>query len=187
MGMGEPLLNFENLSSTLELLLSEKAHNFSRHGITVSTSGIFGSEMANLAKFGVKLAISLHATNDEKRSRIMPINKNYNIKSLLMATQKYQKESRTDHITFEYLLLSGINDTDSDARELTRLLKSVRCKVNLITFNDWLGSPFIGSDENRIQEFLSLLLSNGIRTMVRKSRGNDILAACGQLKGKVSG
>ncbi|MDR1982742.1 MAG: 23S rRNA (adenine(2503)-C(2))-methyltransferase RlmN [Holosporaceae bacterium] len=186
MGMGEPLLNFENLSNTIELLLDEKAHNFSRHKITVSTSGVIENEIINLARWGIKLAISLHASNDEKRSYLMPINKKYDIKTLLTAAKKYQKISRTDHITFEYLLLKDINDTDSDASELIKLLKFIRCKVNLITFNSWLGSQFIGSDGNRVQNFLSTLLSSGIRAIVRKSRGNDILAACGQLKGRSS-
>jgi 23S rRNA (adenine2503-C2)-methyltransferase len=182
MGMGEPLLNFENLSNTLELLLAPKAHNLSRNKITVSTSGIVGSEMVHLAKFGVKLAISLHATDDEKRSSIMPINKRHSIKALLKAAREYQKNSHKDAVTFEYLLLKDINDTDNDARKLIQLLKSFRCKVNLITFNHWLGSPFIGS--NKVKDFSSVLLSNGIRSTIRKSRGNDILAACGQLKGK---
>jgi 23S rRNA (adenine2503-C2)-methyltransferase len=185
MGMGEPLLNFENLSNTLELLLDPKAHNFSRNKITVSTSGIVGSEMIRLAKFGVKLAISLHAASDEKRSSIMPINKKYDINAVLKAAREYQQNGRKNAVTFEYLLLDGVNDTDDDARKLIKLLKSLRCKVNLIAFNSWSESPFVGS--GRMRDFASVLLSNGIRSTIRKSRGDDILAACGQLKGKSLG
>ncbi|MDR1235722.1 MAG: 23S rRNA (adenine(2503)-C(2))-methyltransferase RlmN [Holosporaceae bacterium] len=184
MGMGEPLLNFENLSSALELLLSERAHNFSRNKITVSTSGIIENAIFDLAKFGVKLAISLHASDDETRSRIMPVNNTYNIKMLMSAATEYQKSSNTDFVTFEYLLLKGVNDSDRDATELAKLLRSVPGKVNLITFNSWPGSPFAGSDRDHAHHFLRILLSKGIRAIVRKSGGDDILAACGQLKGK---
>ncbi|MDR2781978.1 MAG: 23S rRNA (adenine(2503)-C(2))-methyltransferase RlmN [Holosporaceae bacterium] len=184
MGMGEPLLNFENLASALELLLEERAHNFSRHKITVSTSGIIENAIFDLAKFGVKLAISLHASNDETRSRIMPINNKYNIKTLINAAEEYQRNSNTDHVTFEYLLLKGINDSDANAIELSRLLRSIPSKVNLITFNSWPGSPFIGSSYDHAHRFAKILLGKGIRTIVRKSRGDDVLAACGQLKGK---
>jgi 23S rRNA (adenine2503-C2)-methyltransferase len=184
MGMGEPLLNFENLFSTLELLLNEKAHNFSRHNITVSTSGIIENAFFELAKFGVKLAISLHASEDETRSRIMPLNNTYNIKTLIDAAKEYQKASNTDAVTFEYLLLKGMNDSDSDATKLAKLLQSIPAKVNLITFNTWPGSPFIGSDRDHAHHFAKILLAKGIRTIVRKSRGEDILAACGQLKGE---
>ncbi|MDR1333926.1 MAG: 23S rRNA (adenine(2503)-C(2))-methyltransferase RlmN [Holosporaceae bacterium] len=184
MGMGEPLLNFENLSSTLELLLDEKAHNFSRYSITVSTSGIIENAFFELAKFGVKLAISLHAPEDETRSRIMPINNKYNIKTLISAAKEYQKASNTDCVTFEYLLLKGVNDSDVDAAKLAKLLQSIPAKVNLITFNSWPGSPFAGSDRDHAHHFAKILLAKGIRTTVRKSRGEDILAACGQLKGE---
>ncbi|MDR2724351.1 MAG: 23S rRNA (adenine(2503)-C(2))-methyltransferase RlmN [Holosporaceae bacterium] len=184
MGMGEPLLNFENLSNVLSLLLNKKAHNFSRHKITISTSGIIEKAITNLAKFGVKLAISLHASSDEKRSFLMPINNRYPIKMLLAAAEEYRKSSNTSCVTFEYLLLRDFNDTEIDALELARLLKSCNCKVNLIMYNNWPGAPFFGSDENRANEFSRTLLSHNIRTLLRKSKGIDILAACGQLKGK---
>ncbi|MDR0580733.1 MAG: 23S rRNA (adenine(2503)-C(2))-methyltransferase RlmN [Holosporaceae bacterium] len=183
MGMGEPLLNFKNLSSVLELLLNEKTHNFSRNKITVSTSGIVDDAIESLAKFGVKLAISLHAHTDEKRSFLMPINKKYNIKTLLEAARIYRKNSNTDYVTFEYLLLKDVNDANSDALVLARLLKSAPCKVNLIAFNGWPGAELTGSPEGRQNEFARILASNGIRVTVRKSKGKDILAACGQLKG----
>jgi 23S rRNA (adenine2503-C2)-methyltransferase len=184
MGMGEPLLNFKNLSNVLELLLDRRIYNFSRNKITVSTSGIIESAVSDLAKFGVKLAISLHASDDETRSRIMPINNRYNIKMLVAAAREYQKAGNTDYITFEYLLLKGINDSDTDAAKLVKLLKSVPCKVNLIIFNEWPGSALIGSSRDHAHRFAGILLSKGIRTIIRKSRGEDILAACGQLKGK---
>jgi 23S rRNA (adenine2503-C2)-methyltransferase len=186
MGMGEPLLNFENLSDVLKLLLDEKAHNFSRTKITISTSGIVGDALIELAKFRVKLAISLHASNDEKRSCIMPINKKYDIKTLFKAAREYLRNSGTDRVTFEYLLLKGVNDEDSDATELSKLLRSIPCKVNLIVYNDWPGSPFVGSGRNRADEFSRILLSKGVRAIIRKSRGDDILAACGQLKTQAS-
>jgi 23S rRNA (adenine2503-C2)-methyltransferase len=184
MGMGEPLLNSENLFCVLELLLSEKSHNFSRNKITVSTSGIIEGAILDMAKFGVKLAISLHASGDERRSSLMPVNKKYNIDTVLKAAQEYQKNSNTDHVTFEYLLLKDLNDSDQDAARLAKLLRAIPCKVNLIIFNGWPESSFSGSDRNRANGFLRLLLSRGIRTIIRKSRGDDILAACGQLKGK---
>ncbi|MDR2795076.1 MAG: 23S rRNA (adenine(2503)-C(2))-methyltransferase RlmN [Holosporaceae bacterium] len=183
MGMGEPLLNAENLFQALELLLDTKKHNFSRNKITVSTSGIATNDLQQMAKFGIKLAISLHTANDAKRSELMPINGKYNIDALLNAAQEYLKRSNTEHVTFEYLLLAGINDSDADARQLAKLLSGIRCKVNLIIFNSWSGSTFSGSSRMRADAFLSLLLAKGIRTVIRKSRGSDISAACGQLKG----
>jgi 23S rRNA (adenine2503-C2)-methyltransferase len=184
MGMGEPILNAQSLFYTLELLLSEKAHNFSRNKITVSTSGIADNSVLDLAKFGVKLAISLHAADDEKRSMLMPINKKYNLKSILAIAREYLKASNTDNVTFEYILLSGVNDSDEDAMNLVSLLRSfgAHCRVNLIMFNSWDGTSFAGSSKEKAHYFLRLLLSKGIRAIIRKSRGCDIMAACGQLK-----
>ncbi|MDR1561391.1 MAG: 23S rRNA (adenine(2503)-C(2))-methyltransferase RlmN [Holosporaceae bacterium] len=182
MGMGEPLLNYENLSNALELLLNNKAHNFSKNKITVSTSGIIGESFNDFAKFGVKLAISLHASSDEKRSLMMPINKKYDIETILKAAKKYLKNSNTDYITFEYLLLKNINDSSIDAQNLAKILHKIPCKVNLILFNKWPGSIFQESSMEKANKFSHILLSRGIRTIIRKSRGNDILAACGQLK-----
>ncbi|MDR1551174.1 MAG: 23S rRNA (adenine(2503)-C(2))-methyltransferase RlmN [Holosporaceae bacterium] len=181
MGMGEPLLNFDNVSNVLRLLLDRKNHNFSRNKITVSTAGIVDDTLMQLAVFGVKLAISLHASNDEKRSSLMPINRKYCIKMLLEAAKTYCKTSNTDCVTFEYILLRGMNDTASDAAELCKLLRSIPCKVNLIMMNCWPGSPFASSDSRRANDFSAQLLLNGIRTTIRKPKGEDILAACGQL------
>jgi 23S rRNA (adenine2503-C2)-methyltransferase len=182
MGMGEPLLNYEQLSDALQLLLDAKAHNFSRHKITVSTCGIVNECLDDLARFGVKLAISLHAPNDAIRSSIMPINHRYNIDCILTAAKRYLEHSNTDHITFEYLLLSGINDAEKDALQLAKLLRNIHCRVNLIVFNSWSGCGFSGSSREIANSFSRILLSKGIRTIIRKSRGSDILAACGQLK-----
>ncbi len=184
MGMGEPLLNSKNLFATLEILLSKKTYDFSRNKITVSTSGIITEAITDLAKFGVKLAISLHAPNDKLRSELMPINNKYKIAEILSASKKYLKQSNTNHITFEYLLLYDVNDYDECAIQLADLLKSFgnKCRVNLIVFNNWDGSQFIGSSNDRVNQFSKILLSKGIRTIIRKSRGRDIMAACGQLK-----
>ncbi|MCR5225109.1 MAG: 23S rRNA (adenine(2503)-C(2))-methyltransferase RlmN [Alphaproteobacteria bacterium] len=185
MGMGEPLLNFDNLSDALNLLLSEKAHNFSRNKITVSTCGIIDNAIENLASFGVKLAISLHAPNDVIRNSIMPINRKYNISVVLKAAKNYQIQSNTTHVTFEYLLLKNVNDSDENARELAALLRGIPSKVNLITFNSWPNSELQGSSKEVAHRFLRILLSKNIRAIIRKSRGDDILAACGQLKSKI--
>jgi 23S rRNA (adenine2503-C2)-methyltransferase len=182
MGMGEPLLNYEHVSCALQLLLGAKAHNFSRHKITVSTCGIVNEHLDNLSQFGVKLAISLHAADDITRSRIMPINHRYNIDCILAAAKQYLERSNTDYITFEYLLLSGINDTENDALQLAKLLGRIHCRVNLIVFNSWPGCNFSGSSRETVNHFSRTLLSRGIRTLIRKSRGSDILAACGQLR-----
>lgn len=184
MGMGEPLLNAQNLYAVLEILLNKKTYNFSRNKITVSTSGIVSESVSDLAKFGVKLAISLHAPNDELRSELMPVNNKYKIAEIFTASKKYLKQSNTKHITFEYLLLSSINDSDKQAAQLADLLRSFgrQCRVNLIVFNSWNGSQFIGSSSDRANQFSKILLSRGIRTIIRKSRGRDIMAACGQLK-----
>ncbi len=209
MGMGEPLLNVENLLDSLTLLLDGKAHNFSRNKITVSTSGVFPSvheenfeaaedSISKLAKFGVKLAISLHAPNDHIRSSIMPINDKFNIDDIMKACRKYLKLSNTNHITFEYLLLAGINDSEKDANELASLMRkfcnSVRdlkrkdfCRINLISFNDWSQNQFKGTSYEKTHAFLRILLAKNIRAIARKSRGLDILAACGQLKSEKVG
>ena len=187
MGMGEPLLNTPALFDTLELLLSEKSHNFSRNKVTVSTAGVFTTEnvVDDLAKFGVKLAISLHAPNDKTRSAIMSINKKYDIATIMDASEKYLALSNTSHVTFEYLLLDGVNDSRDDAKKLAKLLKRfdrLSCRVNLIVFNDWSNANFKKTDHDNAHDFLKMLLGNGIRAIIRKSRGDDISAACGQLK-----
>ena len=184
MGMGEPLLNYENLSAALELLLAEKVHNFSRTKITVSTCGILEGQLQQLAKFGVKLAVSLHAPNDNIRSQLMPINRKYNIVALLPILKEYKKSSNTEYITFEYLLLKDVNDSAECAEELAKILKNFPAKVNLIPYNDWPDSKFHRSTQEIIDKFFSILFKHKIRVTTRKARGTDILAACGQLKSK---
>lgn len=182
MGMGEPLLNFENLSETLSILLDKKTHNFSRNKITVSTCGIIEDQLLELAKFGVKLAVSLHAPNDEIRNSLMQINRKYNIKKILEAAKKYRSESNTEKITFEYLLLENVNDSEENAKQLIRLLHNFPAKVNLIVYNDWPNSIFKGTSREKANAFSMNLIKHGLRTVIRKSRGDDIFAACGQLK-----
>ncbi len=180
MGMGEPLLNSENLFETLSILLG--THDFSRNKVTVSTCGIIEDQIHELAKFGVKLAVSLHAPNNEIRNLLMPINRKYNIEKILDATKRYRSESNTKKITFEYLLLDDVNDSVENAKQLVKLLKNFPAKVNLIVYNDWPDSIFKGTNREKANFFSMNLIKHGLRAVIRKSRGDDIFAACGQLK-----
>jgi 23S rRNA (adenine2503-C2)-methyltransferase len=182
MGMGEPLANYAATVKSLRILTDPKAFGFSPRRITVSTVGlVVGIE--RLAKEGLKvnLAISLHATSNEIRDRIMPVNKGFAIEELLEACRRFPVAFR-QRITFEYVLLEGVNDAPEDARRLVRLLKGIRAKINLIPFNDWEGSDFHRPALHRIMAFQDLLLEHGILATVRWSKGEDIGAACGQLK-----
>ena len=185
MGMGEPLMNFESVESALIILLSPQAHNYSRHRITISTSGIVNDSFLKLAELGVPLAISLHAPNDQKRNALMPINFRYPLKILLEAAKEYRRISNTKHITFEYLLLKDVNDSREDAIQLVRLLHGLACKVNLIRYNDWPMSRFARTSEDRVNAFAFELKKRGIMATVRQSKGDDIFAACGQLKTQI--
>jgi len=182
MGMGEPLANYAATVQSLRILTDPKAFGFSPRRITVSTVGLV-SGIEKLAKENLKvnLAISLHATSNQIRNRIMPVNKGFAIEELLEACRGFPVAFR-QRITFEYVLLDRVNDSAEDARRLVRLLKGVRAKVNLIPFNDWEGSGFQRPPLQRILAFQSILLEAGIRTTVRWSKGEDIGAACGQLK-----
>jgi 23S rRNA (adenine2503-C2)-methyltransferase len=182
MGMGEPLANYAATVTSLRILTDPKAFGFSPRRITVSTVGLV-SGIERLAKENLKvnLAISLHATSNQIRNRIMPVNKGFAIQELLEACRGFPVAFR-QRITFEYVLLDRVNDSAEDARRLVRLLKGIRAKVNLIPFNDWEGSGFQRPPLQRILAFQSLLLEEGIRTTVRWSKGEDIGAACGQLK-----
>jgi 23S rRNA (adenine2503-C2)-methyltransferase len=182
MGMGEPLANYAATVQSLRILTDPKAFGFSPRRITVSTVGLV-SGIEKLAKESLKvnLAISLHATSNQIRNRIMPVNKGFAIEELLEACRGFPVAFR-QRITFEYVLLDHVNDSAEDARRLVRLLKGIRAKVNLIPFNDWEGSGFQRPPLQRILAFQSLLLEAGIRTTVRWSKGEDIGAACGQLK-----
>jgi 23S rRNA (adenine2503-C2)-methyltransferase len=186
MGMGEPLANYSATVKSIKLLTDPQALGFSPRRITVSTVGLV-SGIEKLAKenLRVNLAISLHATSNEIRDRIMPVNKGFAIEELLAACKRFPLPFR-QRMTFEYVLLEGVNDAPEDARRLVRLLKGIRAKINLIPFNDWEGSGFSRPPLPRILAFQSVLLEHGIRATVRWSKGEDIGAACGQLREAVT-
>lgn len=186
MGMGEPFLNLENLSDWLEIMLDKRGINMSRHRITISTSGVTDNLLEFGKKFKVQLAISLHASNNTIRDKIMPVNKKYSIDKIIDVVRKYPAISNTEYVTFEYLMLNGINDTMESAKELQKILTKVKCRVNLIMYNEWPGNEFKRSNESAVVQFQQYLKKHGIMCTVRKSKGRDILAACGQLKSKYS-
>jgi 23S rRNA (adenine2503-C2)-methyltransferase len=179
MGMGEPLFNYDNTVAALRLAMDEQGLNLSRRRITVSTSGVVPRIEQLGPELGVGLAISLHAVRDELRDELVPINRKWNIEALLNACRSYPTRRR---ITFEYVMLKGVNDSDADARELVRLLADIPAKVNLIPFNAWPGAPYECSSNNRIHAFAAIVEAAGYASPVRTPRGRDILAACGQLK-----
>ena len=182
MGMGEPLYNTDNVIAAIDVMSDGEGLTLSRRRITVSTSGVvpqmerFGSEANTM------LAISLHAVRDELRDELVPINRKYDIGQLLDACRAYPGLSNARRITFEYVMLKGVNDSDADARELVRLLKGIPAKINLIPFNPWPGSKYECSDWERIERFSEIVYRAGYASPVRTPRGRDILAACGQLK-----
>jgi 23S rRNA (adenine2503-C2)-methyltransferase len=182
MGMGEPLANFDEVLKALQVIASEKGLGFATRRVTVSTSGLV-PEIEKLGGSGVKvnLAISLNATTDEVRDTIMPVNRRYPIKKLLAVCRRYPLEPRR-RITFEYVMLKGVNDSVEDARRLAKLLKGIKCKVNLIPFNVFPGSGFERPDDTAVRRFQKVLLDHHFITPVRESRGRDISAACGQLR-----
>jgi 23S rRNA (adenine2503-C2)-methyltransferase len=187
MGMGEPLHNKENAFKALKILSDGDGIAISKRRITLSTSGIVPNIEAVATELGVKLAISLHAPNNEKRSQIMPINDRYKIEEILEACQKYQAVMGMSRmITFEYLMLKDFNDSEADAQELIALMKKYRlgAKFNLIPFNPWPGCSFQPSSNNRVHAFSRMLEAAGFEAPIRVARGQDILAACGQLKSK---
>ncbi|WP_373049082.1 23S rRNA (adenine(2503)-C(2))-methyltransferase RlmN [Vulgatibacter sp.] len=180
MGMGEPLHNFENVKASLEILLSEEGPNFSHRHVTVSTAGIVPNILRLGAETEVKLAISLNATTDECRDKVMPVNRRWKIADLMEACRKFpMRQGR--RITFEYVLFDGINDTDADLERLVQLVRQVPAKVNLIQYNKNEGLPYEPSPPERVQHFIDGLMRRGVQAMARKNRGRDILAACGQL------
>jgi len=185
MGMGEPLANFDNLVPALRLMLDDNAYGLSRRRVTVSTSGIVPA-MGRLAEAcPVALAVSLHAPTDGLRDKLVPINRKYPLAELMAACQRYLLHAPRDFITFEYVMLDGVNDGDADARALLHLVRDVPCKFNLIPFNPFPSSGFHRSPAERVRRFASILIDGGIVTTTRKTRGDDIDAACGQLAGKV--
>ena len=185
MGMGEPLLNYRELLPALKLMVEDNAYGLSRRRVTVSTSGVVPM-MDRLAQdCPVALAVSLHAPNDELRDRLVPLNKKYPLRELIAACNRYLEHAPRDFVTFEYIMLDGVNDTDEHADELIEISKQVRCKLNLIPFNPFPQSGLKRSSNNRIRAFSERLQNAGVITTTRKTRGDDIDAACGQLAGDV--
>jgi 23S rRNA (adenine2503-C2)-methyltransferase len=186
MGMGEPLLNFDNTVKAVNLMLDDCAYGLSKRRVTVSTSGVVPAMYRLSEACDVSVAVSLHAPNDVLRNELVPINQKYPLAQLMEACQDVVKHSPRGFITFEYVMLDGVNDTFSDARALVKLLKNVPCKMNLIPFNPFPNSGYECSKASAIEAFRRILHKAGIITTVRKTRGEDIDAACGQLVGKVA-
>ncbi len=182
MGMGEPLYNLDNVRAAIEVISDGDGIAISRRRITVSTSGVVPDIPRLGAETSAMLAISLHATNDALRDELVPINRKYPIAELLDACRAYPDLSNARRITFEYVMLKGVNDTDAEARELVRLLKGIPAKINLIPFNPWPGAPYECSSWERIEAFADIVNRAGYASPIRTPRGRDILAACGQLK-----
>ena len=185
MGMGEPLLNYDALVPALRLMLDDNAYGLSRRRVTVSTSGVVPMMDRLGADLPVALAVSLHAPNDALRDMLVPLNKKYPLHELMAACRRYLDVAPRDFITFEYCMLDGVNDSDAHARELLALTADVPCKFNLIPFNPFPESGLVRSKSDRIKRFAQVLIDAGIVTTVRKTRGDDIDAACGQLAGAV--
>ena len=182
MGMGEPLFNYANVAKAVTILMDPDGIAISRRRITLSTSGVVPMIRRCGADLGVNLAVSLHAVTDEVRSRLMPINNKYPIGELLAACRDYPGAHNARRITFEYIMLKGINDSAADARELARLVIGIPAKFNLIPFNPWPGTPYISSTPAAIKRFSRILNDAGYSAPIRVPRGRDILAACGQLR-----
>ena len=186
MGMGEPLLNLDNVIPALRLMLDDNAYGLSRRRVTVSTSGVIPGMDRLRDECPVALAVSLHAPNDALRDRLVPVNKKYPLRELIAACNRYLEKAPRDFITFEYVMLDGVNDSVAHARELLGIAKRVRSKFNLIPFNPFPASEFKRSDAERIRRFAEVLQSAGLTVTTRKTRGDDIAAACGQLAGDVA-
>jgi len=180
--MGEPLYNYDNVAAALRICMHQDGLGISKRHITLSTSGVVPQIVQCGEELGVNLAISLHAPNDELRSQIMPINNKYPLRELLGACRKYPGVSQMRRITFEYVMLDGINDQDEHAREMAQLLRGLDCKINLIPFNAWEGSGYQCSPMERIEAFARVLEKAGYDAPIRRPRGRDILAAWGKLK-----
>lgn len=182
MGMGEPLLNFDNVAKALAIIMDDQGINVSRRRITLSTAGYIPNMVRAGEEIGVNLAVSLHAVRDDIRDEIVPLNRKFPISELMAACRAYPGAQNSRRITFEYVMLKGVNDSEADARELCRLIAGIPAKVNLIPFNSWPGAPYECSDDATIEKFASIVNAAGYSSPVRRPRGRDILAACGQLK-----
>ncbi len=185
MGMGEPLANFDNVVTAMQLMLDDHAYGISRRRLTLSTAGLVPAIDRLRDACPVALAVSLHAPNDALRDQLVPINRKYPIRELLAACVRYIEKAPRDFVTFEYVLLAGINDSPAQARELVRTVKSVPCKLNLIPFNPFPNSGYVRSGSAAVSAFRDVLLEAGLTATVRKTRGDTIDAACGQLAGQV--
>ncbi|MGR3479702.1 23S rRNA (adenine(2503)-C(2))-methyltransferase RlmN [Salipiger marinus] len=182
MGMGEPLYNFEHVRDAMKIVMDGEGIALSRRRITLSTSGVV-PEIARCAEeIGCLLAVSFHATTDEVRNVLVPINKRWNIETLLATLRDYPRLSNSERITFEYVMLKDVNDSDADARRLVKLIAGIPAKINLIPFNEWPGAPYQRSDWARIEAFADIIYKAGYASPIRTPRGEDIMAACGQLK-----
>ncbi|MEO1025495.1 MAG: 23S rRNA (adenine(2503)-C(2))-methyltransferase RlmN [Pseudomonadota bacterium] len=182
MGMGEPLYNFEAVRDAMKIAMDGEGIALSRRRITLSTSGVVPEIARTAEEIGCMLAISFHATTDEVRNTLVPINKKWPIAELVDALRDYPKASNSERITFEYVMLKGVNDSDEDARRLLQLIKGIPSKINLIPFNEWPGAPYKRSDWKRIKAFADIIYKAGYASPIRTPRGEDIMAACGQLK-----
>ena len=182
MGMGEPLYNFDNVRDAMKIAMDPEGISLSRRRITLSTSGVVPEIAKTAQEIGCLLAVSFHATTDEVRDRLVPINKKWNIKALLEALRAYPKLSNSERITFEYVMLKDVNDSDADAKRLIKLIQGIPAKINLIPFNEWPGAPYQRSDWKRIKAFADIIYKAGYASPIRTPRGEDIMAACGQLK-----
>ena len=185
MGMGEPLLNFNNVVAAMNIMMDDNAYGLSKRRVTISTSGVVPALERLKAVSDVALAVSLHATNDELRNELVPINKKYPIKQLLAACKFYIEGENKRKVTFEYVMLDGVNDKPQHARELVALIKDIPSKVNLIPFNPFPNTNYKCSSRKSIEKFRDILMKSGVISTTRKTRGDDIDAACGQLAGKV--
>lgn len=185
MGMGEPLANFDNVVAAMKIMLDDHGYGLSRRRVTLSTSGLVPAMDRLAAQLPVALAVSLHAPDDDLRNRLVPINKKYPLKELMAACKRYIRVAPRDFVTFEYVMLEGVNDSVEQARQLVTLVKGVSCKFNLIPFNSFPDSGFSRSSPARIDAFRDVLMRAGLVTTTRKTRGDDIDGACGQLAGQV--
>ena len=182
MGMGEPLYNFEAVRDAMRIVMDGEGIALSRRRITLSTSGVVPQIARAAEEIGCLLAVSFHATTDEVRDRLVPINRRWNIAALLEALRAYPRLSNSERITFEYVMLDGVNDSDADARRLVKLIEGIPAKINLIPFNEWPGAPYRRSSWERIEAFADIVHKAGYASPIRTPRGEDIMAACGQLK-----
>ena len=182
MGMGEPLYNFENVRDGLRVIMDNEGIALGRRRITLSTSGVVPEIARTATEIGCLLAVSFHATTDEVRDQLVPINKKWNIATLLDALRAYPGLTNSERITFEYVMLQGVNDSKEDAHRLVELIRGIPAKINLIPFNEWPGAPYKRSSGNRIHAFADIIHDAGYASPIRTPRGEDIMAACGQLK-----